>query len=189
MRNSLRIAALAMLLVGGTYCLAGDLPVVEHVDGIPEGFHRGEHARFAVWHHKDGGWHVCVTSAGERHHFKGKIWIEGDGKIGEAKQWKGEGEIKCEEGEGNWFHKNLKREKGDKELVFDVVEESKHLAGVNFTVDGPGPLKWDLRIGGPEDKEIAKANPEHVFIGKKGEHPQEIPFQTFAHPDEKHHGK
>ncbi len=190
MRNVLRLGSVAALLVATGLCFAkGDLPTVEHVDGVPEGFHKGETARFAVWHHKDGGWHVAVTSAGHRHHFKGKIWIEGDGKIGEAKQWKGEGEIKAEEGEANWFHKNLKRGEKDRELVFDVVEEAKHICGVFFEVDGPGPLKWDLRIGGPEDKDVSKAEPDHVFIGKKGQHPEAIPFQTFAHPDEKKHGK
>jgi hypothetical protein len=185
-----RLLCVAAVLFAASFCFAkGDLPMVEHVDGVPEGFHKGEHARFAVWHHKDGGWHIAVTSAGHRHHFKGRIWIEGEGKFGEAKQWKGEGEIKAEEGEANWFHKALKRGEKDRELTFDVVEESKHLAGVFFEVEGAGPLKWELGIGGPADKDKVEHNPEHVFIGHKGQHPESVPFQTFAHPDEKKHGK
>lgn len=190
MRQILRVGSVAALLLATGLCFGkGDLPMVEHVDGCPENFHKGETARFAVWHQKDAGWHIAVTSAGHRHHFKGRIWIEGEGKFGEANEWKGEGEVKAEVGEHNWFHKALKRGPADKELSFDVIEEAKHFCGVNFHVEGPGPLKWELGIGGPKDSDPVEHKAEFVHIGRKGHHPESVPFQTFAHPDEKKHGK
>lgn len=187
MRRILSIAAVAFAT---SFCFAkGDLPMVEHVDGMPAHFHKGEHARIAVWHQKDAGWHIAVTSAGMRHHFKGRVWIEGEGKFGEVNEWKGEGEVHAEAGEHNWFRKAIKRGDHDREITFDIVEENKNICGVNFHVEGPGPLKWELGIGGPKDGDKVEHNPEHVFIGREGKHPESVPFQTMAHPDEKHHGK
>src|SRR5437763_902305 len=88
---------------------AGEPPLVEHVDGYPVDFHKGEEASFAVFHKPGAGWHVIVTSAGRRHHFKGRIWIEGTGKFGVVEQWKGEGERRAEAAEHNWFHKAVRR--------------------------------------------------------------------------------
>ena len=30
---------------------------------------------------------------------------------------------------------------------------------------------------------------EHIYIGREGKHPESVPFQTLAHPDEKRHKK
>lgn len=190
MRKLARLTGVLALFVCSAFVRAGDLPMVEHVDGMPEQAHwKVKEPLFFVWHHKDGGWHIAVTTAGLRHHFKGHVWIEGDGKFGEVKEWKGHKEAAAEAAEDNWFHKAIKRGEKDREITFDIVSESKGWSGVNFTVEGKGPLKWDLAIGGAEDKDVSKREPKHVKIGHEGKHPQEIPFQTFAHPDEKGHGK
>jgi hypothetical protein len=189
MKNLFSLTAIAGLVLSAGFVLGGDLPMEEHVDGYPKDFHKGDVHCYGVWHHKDGGWHVAITTAGARHHFKGRIWIEGDGKFGEAKIWKGNGEYKAEEKEANWFHKELKRKDGDKELFFDFVSESKHVSGLFFEVEGKGPIKWELGIGGPSDKEKVEHNAEWIKLGSEGKHPEAVPFQTWAHPDEKKHGK
>src|SRR5579883_1436823 len=88
------LAASAALVVGVGFVHAQEeLPLMEEVDGYPTDFHRGEEASFAVFHKAEQGWHIVVTSAGRRHHFKGRVWIvNGDGKFGKIEQWKGEGE-------------------------------------------------------------------------------------------------
>src|SRR5579872_630032 len=108
MRKLVRYTSFAALLLAASLCRAGDLPMVEGVDGKPENFEKGDVHCFAVWHHKDGGWHLAATTAGQRHHFKGRVWIEGEGKFGEVGQWKGEGERKAEKDEDNWFRKAIK---------------------------------------------------------------------------------
>jgi hypothetical protein len=185
-----RLGGFAALFVCAAFVRAGDLPVVECVDGRPEAAHyQVKEPTIFLWHHKDGGgWHLAATTAGLRHHFKGHVWLEGKGKFGEIKEWKGHKEVKVEEAEGNWFHKNIKRHENDREFTFDVTAEGKGWSGVFFGVEGPGPLKWDLEIGGASDKDKMKKEPGHVLVGKEGQHPQEIPFQTYAHPDEKGHG-
>lgn len=189
MRKLSRLLGVIALVAFSGFVRAGDPLMIDTADGFPEHGKITEPV-YLVWHNGDNDrWHVAVTTAGHRHHFKGRIWIEGEGKFGEVNEWKGLGEIKAEVGEANWFNKALKRGDKDRELTFDVVEEAKHLCGVNFHVEGAGPLKWELGIGGPGDKEAVEHNPEQIFIGKKGHHPPAVPFQTFAHPDEKHHGK
>jgi hypothetical protein len=69
-----------------------------------------------------------------------------------------------------------------------MVSEAANVSGFFFNVDGNGPIKWDLWIGEASDKDWSKREPHHVKIGKSGEHPSEIPFQTFGHPDKKGHG-
>jgi hypothetical protein len=166
-----------------------ELPFVEHVDGYPRDFHKGEEASFAVFHKPEGGWHILVTSAGRRHHFKGRIWIEGEGKFGRVEQWKGEGERAIEELEGNWFHKAVHRHENDRELTFDLVEEHRQESGIHFNVEGPGVLKWELGIGGPHDGDPVELKPGRIKIGREGREPSQVPFATYAHPDERGHGR
>jgi hypothetical protein len=183
----IRLAAFALgaaLVVGGGLVLGEELPLVEQVDGYPVDFHKGEQASYAVFHKHDAGWHLIVTAAGGRHHFKGRIWIEGEGKFGQVQQWKGDGERRIEEEEGNWFFKRIKRHENDRELSFDIVEERRQEAGIFFKVDGPGYLKWEIGIGGPHDEDPAEIHPRHVKIGRNGVHPPAVPFATRSHPDE-----
>lgn len=188
MRAVRAFAVIAALVVAGSIGQAGEFPLVKHVDGYPKDFHRGEHAGFAVFHRPDRGWHLIVTSAGRRHHFKGKVWIEGPGKFGVIEQWKGEGEVKAEAGEHNWFHKSIKRHENDREFTFDIVEENKNVAGVNFGIEGEGKLLWELGIGGATDKEPVALRADRIFIGSEGKNPPSDPFMTFAHPDERGKG-
>jgi hypothetical protein len=46
-------------------------------------------------------------------------------------------------------------------------------------------LKWDLGIGGPEERDPIELRPDRVKIGHEGRPAPEIPFLTFAHPDER----
>src|SRR5262249_26285405 len=108
MRAVRALTVVAALAITSTLT-AGDNPMVRHVDGYPKDFHRGENAAFGVFHRPDAGWHLVVTSAGHRHHFKGKVWIEGPGEFGPIEAWKGEGEKIAELVEGNWFHSKVKR--------------------------------------------------------------------------------
>src|SRR5262249_30798905 len=138
--RTIRLVAAATALFGTGLALAGDAPLVEHVDGYPKDFHRGEGASYAVFHKPGAGWHVVVTSGGRRHHFKGKVWIEGEGRFGVIEEWKSAGEVAAELQNENWFHKAIKRRRDDREFTFDIVEESKNVSGINFKVEGPGML-------------------------------------------------
>ncbi len=181
------LAASAALMVGvGLVHAQEELPLMEEVDGYPTDFHKGEEASFAVFHKADQGWHIVVTSAGRRHHFKGRVWIvNGEGKFGKIEQWKGEGERRVEEEEGNWFHKAIKRHENDREFTFDIVEEHAKEAGIFFKVEGPGYLKWELGIGGPRDGDELEFKAHHVKVGREGKRPPQIPFATRAHPEER----
>jgi hypothetical protein len=185
-----QFAAAAALLVGvgfawGGPATAGDVAFVEYVDGYPKDFHKGEDASYAVFHKKDAGWHLIVTSAGHRHHFKGRVWIEGEGKFGKVEQWKGEGERIVEAEEGNWFHKAVKRHENDREITFDIVEERRQEAGIFFNVEGPGVLKWELGIGGSRDGDVCEVSARRIKIGHEGRNPPEPIFITRAHPEER----
>src|SRR5581483_8212750 len=108
---------------------------------------------------------------------------------GEVAEWKSAGERRAENREENWFWKGIKRREGDKELVFDIVSEARNVSGFYFTVEGAGPLKWELGIGGAGDRDPVNHDPAHVKIGRDGISPPSMPFETFAHPDERGHGR
>ncbi|HZU98813.1 MAG TPA: hypothetical protein VFF73_19055 [Planctomycetota bacterium] len=192
MSRSVRMLAIAGLLVGAGLCSAGEWGLWEHVDGRPEGFHKHETERMAVWHEKDGNrWFLVATTAGHRHHFKGEIKLEGPGHFTDIKEWKGEGEWWKEKEEHNWFHKALKKEPEDhpKRIYFDIVAEGG-TSGITFTTEKCGAkdeIKWELFFGGAGDKEECKSAPDRIFVGKEGQHPEHGRFKTWCHPDE--HGK
>src|SRR5262249_54929980 len=140
-------------------------------------------ACYGVWHVPGEGWHVDITTGGHRHHFKGRVWIEGDARFKHVKEWKGEGERRAESHEGNWFHDKVRIHENGREISFDLVSEAGNVSGIFFEIEGLAALKWDLWIGGDEDQDMSRREPHHVKIGREGHHPPEIPFQTWAHPE------
>jgi hypothetical protein len=171
-----------------TTALAGDAPLVEHADGRPANFEKGETASYGVWHTSTDAWRLDVTTAGYRHHFRGRIWIEGPGHFGPVVQWKGAGEKQSEDQNDNWFRKAIVRRDHDREIVFDVVSEDKDVSGILFKVEGSGPVRWELGIGGPKDADPVNFEPSRVKIGHDGHAPPALPFRTAAHPDLPNHG-
>src|SRR5205085_7629732 len=93
-------------------------------------------------------WYPYTTLFRPRHHFKGRIWIEGEGKFGAVSQWKSEGEKIAEALEGNWFHKAIKRHEHDRELSFDIVEEAKQLSELESTGVNSSHLRRAHGVGG-----------------------------------------
>jgi hypothetical protein len=188
------LCSAAIVLFTGFVC-AGDAKVIEGVDGRP-GMDDVKEPTYFLWHNppkkgeKNGKWHLTVTTAGLRHHFKGRVYIEGEGKFSEAEQFKGANEKEAEVWKDDWFHKSIKLSDNKHELAFDIVSEAKGHSGITFELtDGKGPLLWELKIGGPEDKDECKFDASHIKIGKDGKNPEGEPFQTYAHPDAKGHGK
>lgn len=192
MRHLSRFAAFAALIAFSGFVRAGDAKLIEGVDGRPNMADVKE-PTFFLWHvpgKPTGKWHLSVTTAGLRHHFKGRVYIEGDGKFSEAEQFKGANEKEAEIWKDDWFHKSVKLSENKHELAFDIVSEAKGHSGIVFQLtEGKGPLFWELKVGGPGDKDECKFEATHIKIGKDGKNPEGDPFQTYAHPDEKGHGK
>jgi hypothetical protein len=162
--------------------LAGPVPFMKDTNGRPQNFERGEAASYAIWHTSTDAWRLDVTTAGYRHHFKGRVWIEGTGQFGPVLQWKGAGEAKSEEENDNWFKKAIVRQNNDRELVFDILSEDKNVSGVLFKVEGTGRLRWELGIGGPKDSDRVAYLPARVKVGHGAQNPPSLPFETWAHP-------
>jgi hypothetical protein len=173
---------LALCMAFSATALANDVPFVKDTNGRPQNFERGEAASYGIWHTSSDAWRLDVTTAGYRHHFKGRIWIEGTGHFGQVVQWKGAGEAKSEEQNDNWFKKAIVRRNNDREIVFDVLSEDKNISGILFKVEGTGPLRWELGIGGPKDSDPVAYAPSRVKIGHGGAAPPALPFATWAHP-------
>ena len=160
---TLAVAALLMITSAG----AGEK---FRVTGKPEDYKAGDTYRYAVWH-DDDGWHMRTTTAKKEHHFKGAITVKG-GKIIEVKLVKGDRKDRFV----------LGPEKHN--LIFDFTTDEGE-DGLDFRCGKEADsIEWNLEIGG-EDKGPVKKQPGRIFIGKKGEHPDEVPFTTTAHPKAK----
>ncbi len=186
LKNLVRAASLAAVALVAVAALA-DAPIVTHVDGEPDrdAFRRGDTARYAVWHEHDGAWQLAVTTAGARHHFKGRVYVEGAGTLEDVRAWKGWGEEHAEEREGNVFADSVSVAPSDapKELFFDVVSEAKNVSAITFKVAGTGTLLWELCIGGGGDADPITCDPTRVRIGRDGQEPEAVPFKTRVAPD------
>jgi hypothetical protein len=188
--------ALAALVAFTGLVRADDAPkMLEGVDGRPSLKDVTEPTYF-MWHNPakkgepTGTWHLVATTAGKRHHFKGRVYIENDGTFSDATQFKGANEKEAEMFKDDWFQKSIKLSDNKHELAFDIVSEAQGHSGVLFQLtDGAGPLLWDLKIGGPADGDELKFDASHIKIGKDGKSPETAIFQTYAHPDAKGHGK
>jgi hypothetical protein len=190
MIKRIAIAGFLGLVLTAALVHAGDAPFVEGVDGRPADFQKGDKACYGVWHEKgENRWVIGITTAGHRHHFKGRIWIEGAGHFKDPEVYKGWGERKAEWGEENWFFDRLHKTDGGQELTFDLVSEGGHVSAFAFKVPGDGILHWDLTIGGPDEKDWGQREPGRVKVGSDGKNPPEVPFKTYAHPNKAGHGK
>ncbi len=166
MRKLIHAAAAAAFVVSGL-AVAGEKL---HIHGKPENYEGGKAASFAVWH-EDGKWHLRTTTAKKEHHFKGTITVKG-GKVTELHGVKTEkrGDKKDRFVLGPEKHRiafEFQTDEGEDGIDFDVTKEADSIV-------------WDLEIGG--EKGIAKHDKARVFVGKKGQHPDELPFETKAHP-------
>ncbi len=166
MRKSLHIVAGALFVWVGL-AIAGEKL---HIHGKPENYEPGEADQFAVWF-DDGQWHLRTTTAKKEHAFKGTITVKG-GTVTELKGHKAERKGKLED---RWKlgpkkHQitfEFKTDEGEDGIDFDITKEAD-------------TLTWDLEIEG--EKGITKHDKARVFVGKKGQHPDEMPFETKAHP-------
>ncbi len=156
------------------------------INGRPENFDAGDSARYGVWHTKGEGFHLDVTTAGARHHFKGRIKLEdGKGYFTQVDPWKGVREGVAEVARGDWFAQRLTvtPKKHAREIDFDFVSESKTLSGVTFNVEGKANILWELCIGGPKEEDPVTCDTQMVRIGKDGQRAPAMPFETHADPD------
>ncbi len=159
----LAIATAALALVAFGTAVAKDKL---HVQGKPEKYNPGDIYCYAVWH-DDDGWHLRCTTKKKEHHFKGTIVIKG-GKFGDTKLVKGERKDR--------YRIGPERHKMEFDFTTDEAED-----GIDFHAGKEADsIEWDLEIGG--EKGGVKKQPDHVFVGKNGEHPDSIPFTTVAHP-------
>jgi hypothetical protein len=178
------VTALATLFCG--MAAYADPVFVTAVDGRPVDFEKGDNARFGVWYVKGEGYHLDVTTAGARHHFKGRISLQDSSShFRTVDAWKGAGEITSEIIRDNWFSKFVKPTptKNPRQIDFDFVSEAKNLSGIKFSVEGSGNLLWNLCVGGPNDTDEVACSADLVRIGKEGQVPSSMPFVTHAHPD------
>ncbi|MBI3725439.1 hypothetical protein HY251_16035, partial [bacterium] len=165
------------------------------LNGFPENLVAGEFVGYAVWHTKQAdksgrGWHVLVSTTGKRHHFKGRIWLDGDpGSYFERiEDWKRTSEIRSELRTESWFHKGIKRrpEERPTEISFDLVSQEGNASGIHFDIVGQGTLEWQLGVGGPRDGDPVLLDSKHVRLGPENRRPPTDPFTTCVRPD--HHG-
>jgi hypothetical protein len=129
----------------------------------------GQPQRFIVWHDNDG-WHVRTTSAA-RAIFTGTI------KLSEGRIEKITGFDDLERARGkntkdaDFGRVNVERTRIDFRFVTNGKEDS-----FDFTVSEQATeLEFTLRIDNAEQ-------PEHVFIGKQGQHPKKASFKLPARP-------
>jgi hypothetical protein len=133
--------------------------------GRPEGFKEGDTARYAVWH-DEHGWHLRTTTAKKKHHFTGKIEVEG-GVLEHVHSFDLEKEGKLAD---HWKVSAKKHE-----VRFDFATD-RGLDGINFhTSKDAKRLIFTLHIDGKEET-------GRVYVGRRGQHPQTIPFTLPAHP-------
>lgn len=134
-------------------------------NGEPKGFHAGETARYAVWHSKRG-WHVRTTTAGKKHHFTGKIHVDG-GTIESIHSAHLEAKGKLQD---HW-----KVNAARNTVEFDFRTDSG-VDGIDFTVSASAKtIRFNLHIDGKQPE-------ERIYIGQKGQHPRDDPFTLPAHP-------
>jgi hypothetical protein len=132
--------------------------------GEPQGFKPRLSMRYAVWH-SPRGWHLRTTTAQKARRFKGEIRVEGgtfesvsavglEGKGGGGDRWK----------------LNARRDQID----FNFTTE-RALDGLDFRVSKDARrLRFELFADGKRQSEL-------VYIGQRGQHPQNVPFTLFAH--------
>lgn len=131
-----------------------DVPI--DPEGWPESSLTKQSARYFIWHDKMG-WHLRSTTAGKLRRFHGAIRLD-QGRI-ESVISTGIDKEKTDAWRVDKDRKTLKYE-------FKTASRSD---GFYFKVKDTTELEFDLAIDGKKD---AKA----VFIGKKGQHPAEVPF-------------
>ncbi len=170
-RNQFRIlTALGVLALGSAALVEGGGTKVQAIDpnGRPKQFEAGELTGYAVWHSKKG-WHIRTTARTKRHHFKGSIHTD-DGTFVTAHGYNLEKSGKLAD---HW-------KMGPRRMTirFDFAT-ADGIDGIDFTVSKETRLvRFNLHIDG-------KHQPTHIFIGQKGKHPDDDPFNLVAHPPQK----
>jgi hypothetical protein len=178
--------AFAALFCGPAAVAGGDRELVTGVDGRPGNFDRGDSARYGLWYVAGEGYHLDVTTAGARRHFKGRIiLVDGRAYFREVDSWKGIGEATSELLRDNWFSKHVTMDSKNypREIDFDFVSEAKNLSGIRFSVAGQANVLWNLCVGGPNDTDHTVCSTDPVRIGQDGHLAPAMPFVTYAHPD------
>lgn len=168
MRSSLALSLLATTaLLTMSYAIAGEKL---HVQGKPENYDVGKTVRYAVWH-DDDGWHLRTTTAKKQHHFRGAIHVKPGKMLSiDLVKLEGKGANKDRFAIGPEGHN----------ILFDFATDEGE-DGFDFKVGPEGKeITWLLEVG--ENKGGLKKDKERIFVGKKGEHPDENPFTTPAHP-------
>lgn len=140
------------------------------VTGRPEGGlaakHGAKSARYYVWYDKQG-WHLRSTAGGTRR-FHGTVRVK-DGKIASVLSvgLKGDGK----KSQDAW-----RVDSARKELAFDF-RTSTASDGLDIKIDGDqAELEFDLLIDNQK-------RPQRVFLGRKEQHPAELPLKLKSVPD------
>ena len=169
---SLAVAATALAFIAVGTALAKDPP---RAQGKPKDYKAGETVRYAVWH-DDDGWHLRCTTAKKHHHFKGVVTIKG-GEFENVKLVKAEVKDR--------FRLGPKKHVIEFDFSTDEGED-----GFDFHASkGAEGIDWDCEVGPGNDKAETKKNPDLIYIGEDGDHPEKVPFHTFAHPVKQHNKK
>lgn len=165
-------AGLAVALVSADVLAGGQKGGPQANDGVvtnwgkPKGFAAGKVTAYWVWH-EDGVWHFRTTGGGKgAHRFNGTIEVIGGQLVG-LKGKKGEYAGKLVD----QYRFNPARTA----IAFDFRTD-EGVDGLNFAVDPAATgLRFTLAIDG-------QAAPQHIRVGKNGDHPPKAVFLAPAHP-------
>jgi dienelactone hydrolase len=130
--------------------------------GRPKGTYGGQGKRYQLWQDEEG-WHLRTLSDGQsEHHFRGSIHLDG-GSFASVHAVLAE-------------HKDRWLVSPDlKDITFDFVTKAED--GLSFVVHNRhATLSFDLELGG----QAPKFDPGRIFVGQKGHHPIDSPFDLPA---------
>ena len=166
MRTSVWLSIAAAAIIGfAGLAIAKDPP---RAQGKPKDYKPGETVRYAVWHDNDG-WHLRCTTAKKHHHFKGVVTIKG-GEFEDVKLVKTEVKDR--------FRLGPKKHVIEFDFSTDEGED-----GFDFHASkGAEGIDWDCEVGPGNDKAATKKDTDLIYIGEDGDHPEKVPFHTWAHP-------
>jgi len=127
------------------------------VEGKPDAFDPGATRGYFIWHDWNG-LHLWTTTRGQEHHFSGVIRTDGRFINVHGKRLESD----------DWYRVGPERH----EMNFDFTT-SGGLDGVNFEIEGGDHVNFDLFIDGH------RINPEEIYIGDRGWHPDQDDFTLF----------
>jgi hypothetical protein len=138
--------------------------------GRPKQFDQSKVAVYALWF-QDGAWQLRTTGRPKRgERFTGTIEIDG-GRV-EDGMFQGF-ELNRKLPKSDWIHMH----RDNRGFDFHLVTRGK-VDGLSFkTTKQAKSITFKLQVSGDD-------NPRRIIVGAAGRHPEQVPFELAAHPEE-----